>query len=531
MARPTLGAGGDFEPRRRARGRATRLFAVLCAIATLVAVLGPRGGDPARPRRHVVVDASGSADGGARSLGESPEAARARITGGGPGASDAVGSGKPLVAVYFTGQARTLNRTLCSIRRRIFDPLLAQGFAPVVFVAGEADEQAAHYERFLGNIRGVELGAVLLLPRPEPEDAREEGVVSAPAVPRDALPSPAADPRLPTPLPHRCVADFKRAGRWFHSGGSGTTAGSKNERYSAEVLSQLYYRAVVDRLRERWERERAAKDGGGGPSGVSSSSSSSVFSWIVSPRPDNVYVSDLPDLRALDPREHAGTVWTPTWGSGSNPRAFGFWFFGGGSGSGSSRKRAEGVNNRFSYGGVRGMAAYHDAYVALCHDGLSSELPRGVNLEQLVAWYRDRPATRERGWSREAKIPGEFWFARLRLGGSAPVESPAHRPAMVEAAGPWWDERGRQNKRGGMSSARELERKRWEVWALAASEAWACEGAEAARAGACALASARRAWDATATLRRVFWFSRDVREMAFPGGWMHEGVRGACDEG
>ena len=270
---------------------------------------------------------------------------------------------------------------------------------------------------------------------------------------------------------------------------------------------------------------------GGGPSGVSSSSSSSVFSWIVSPRPDNVYVSDLPDLRALDPREHAGTVWTPTWGSGSNPRAFGFWFFGGGSGSGSSRKRAEGVNNRFSYGGVRGMTAYHDAYVALCHDGLSSELPRGVNLEQLVAWYRDRPATRERGWSREAKIPGEFWFSRLRLGGSSPVESPAHRPAMVEAAGPWWDERGRQTKRGGMSSARELERKRWEVWALAASEAWACEGAEAARAGACALASARRAWDATATLRRVFWFSRDVREMAFPGGWMHEGVRGACDEG
>ena len=192
-----------------------------------------------------------------------PEAARARITGGGPGASDAVGSGKPLVAVYFTGQARTLNRTLCSIRRRIFDPLLAQGFAPVVFVAGEADEQAAHYERFLGNIRGVELGAVLLLPRPEPEDAREEGVVSAPAVPRDALPSPAADPRLPTPLPRRCVADFKRAGRWFHSGGSGTTAGSKNERYSAEVLSQLYYRAVVDRLRERWERERAATAGAG----------------------------------------------------------------------------------------------------------------------------------------------------------------------------------------------------------------------------------------------------------------------------
>ena len=49
------------------------------------------------------------------------------------------GGDRPLVAVYFTGQARTLNRTICSIERRLFDPLIRQGFAPVVFVVGESD--------------------------------------------------------------------------------------------------------------------------------------------------------------------------------------------------------------------------------------------------------------------------------------------------------------------------------------------------------------------------------------------------------
>ena len=70
----------------------------------------------------------------------------------------------PLVAVYFTGQARTLNRTLCSIRRRIFEPLIFAGYTPVVFVAGERDDEASDYERYLGAIRDVELGDVSIVP-------------------------------------------------------------------------------------------------------------------------------------------------------------------------------------------------------------------------------------------------------------------------------------------------------------------------------------------------------------------------------
>ena len=52
-------------------------------------------------------------------------------------------SNRPLVAVYFTGQARTLHRTICSIRRHLFAPLVRQGFTPVVFVVGESDGNEA----------------------------------------------------------------------------------------------------------------------------------------------------------------------------------------------------------------------------------------------------------------------------------------------------------------------------------------------------------------------------------------------------
>ena len=61
----------------------------------------------------------------------------------GEGAAVFEASNRPLVAVYFTGQARTLHRTICSIRRHLFAPLVRQGFAPVVFVVGESDGNEA----------------------------------------------------------------------------------------------------------------------------------------------------------------------------------------------------------------------------------------------------------------------------------------------------------------------------------------------------------------------------------------------------
>ena len=93
---------------------------------------GVGGGGPA-----AAVEGGEGGEGGDREM-EKVRESRAGGEGGEGGAAAApMGVGpRPLVAVYFTGQARTLNRTVCSVRRRVLGPLLAQGFAPVIFVVG-----------------------------------------------------------------------------------------------------------------------------------------------------------------------------------------------------------------------------------------------------------------------------------------------------------------------------------------------------------------------------------------------------------
>ena len=90
------------------------------------------------------------------------------VTGGsGRGQRDFV-DGKPLVAVYFTGQARSLNRTKCSIDRNLFQPLIALGFQPVVFALGEMDANAGLYQEVLGEKAlpaGVTLGGLEVISR------------------------------------------------------------------------------------------------------------------------------------------------------------------------------------------------------------------------------------------------------------------------------------------------------------------------------------------------------------------------------
>ena len=122
--RGSRGATGAVAPSAKPRSRARRLCALACALAVLVTVsLGSdRSANPRAP-----------SDRGDASSSRAPNLDA--VTGGGTGVSPALGT-KPAVAVYFTGQARTLRRTLCSVRRHIFDPLVAQGFAPVAFVAG-----------------------------------------------------------------------------------------------------------------------------------------------------------------------------------------------------------------------------------------------------------------------------------------------------------------------------------------------------------------------------------------------------------
>lgn len=490
---PRVSGSGQYA--HRTKGRTARLCALIFALVTCtLATTGGFGGGSGHAS-NVVVESWHDRGHLPTSSGRDADAL-SRVSGDGPGGGDISGR-RPLVAVYFTGQARTLNRTLCSIRRRIFEPLIFAGYTPVVFVAGERDDEASDYERYLGAIRDVELGDVSIVPRPHV--SRDPSEVP---VPYDRLPPPESDPQLPTPIPGACLREFGRKGRWFHGGGDGTKRGTKNAVYSEEVLSQLYYRAVVDRLRRRWEARRSA-----------------TFEWIVVPRPDNVYIDDLPNLRGFDPEAERGTVWVPTWGTGHDPNA-GKGLLGNtrvfAPGSASSRAKArEGVNNRFSFGGVDGMRAYHDAYARLCHDGLAAEMPSGVNLEQLVAWYLDHPSTRVAGFARRTLIPGEFWFLRLRRGeGTTPVEHPEHRPPMVPRD---WN--------GGGPAVWE---KRWEVWEEAARETWRCEGGDATDAGECRLRQSRASWEGTSWIRTILPVSSSARLMAFSGGWLEGAHRSKC---
>ena len=527
--RSSRGAHGAGALHAKPRSRARRSCALACALAVLVVLFLGIDRSTTSPRAR--------SDRGDASSSRAPNLDA--VTGGGTGVSPALGE-KPAVAVYFTGQARTLRRTLCSVRRHIFDPLLEQGFAPVVFVAGERDADADAYASLLGRVPGVELGDVLVVERPSVESARD-----AKAVAYEDLPSPADAAALPA-VPRACAEAFKRKGRWFHAGGDGSKEGSKNARYSEEVLSQLWYRGVVDRLRRRWERTERGKRAG-------------AFQWIVVPRPDNVYVDDLPDLRAaranlqgdalsrdlvddvgdfarpdsLGPNAGPtvqGTVFVSTWGEGYDPHAPA------GARKTGLGKRSVGVNNRFSYGGVAAMSAYHDLYARMCHDGLAQAMPFGFNFEQMVHWYFEQPATFAAGVRRAIPIPQDFWFLRLRRGdGATPVENPGHEPAMV---GPYWGRTsaGLRNARPGAPGAEIVDDKRWEVWTAAAEEVWRCDDAASGATGAasatargeCLVREMRKEWNRTAWLRKIVPFSGWVRRMAMPGGWLEGTIRRRC---
>ena len=434
--RGSRGATGAVAPSAKPRSRARRLCALACALAVLVTVsLGSdRSANPRAP-----------SDRGDASSSRAPNLDA--VTGGGTGVSPALGT-KPAVAVYFTGQARTLRRTLCSVRRHIFDPLVAQGFAPVVFVAGERDGDAEAYASLLGRIPGVEIGDVRIVDRP--------GVVKAAgeAAKYEDLPSPAADASLPAP--RACAEAFKRKGRWFHAGGDGSDARSKNARYSEEVLSQLWYRNVVDRMRVRWEETERGRRAG-------------AFQWIVAPGRTTPTWTTCPTCapRAPTCRETSSAIWPRTTGLAarlgadageaagdrrghrfraqlgrgvSTPHAGG-----GGWGPSSSshgipraqgKRRRLGVNNRFSYGGVAAMSAYHDLYARMCHDGLAQSMaipPASTSSRWCVGTSTSRRSSRR---ACAARFPSRGNFgprAAIRGDGATPVENPGHEPAMVDA--------------------------------------------------------------------------------------------------
>ena len=559
--------GSSHKPKRTVR----RVCALLGVLGVLLVVAGRGGRSAARE--------------GAL-LPESPARARvenlAGITGGGSGTASGLGR-KPPVAVYFTGQARTLRRTLCSIRKHVLDPLVSQGFVPVVFVAGELDGDSGDFQLLLGSIPDVELGGVLIVPRPGSAVGEENARLSL-----ASLADAKKDPVLP-PIPNACLAVFKKKARWFHDGGDATDSTSKNNKYTDEVLAQIWYRNVVDRMRIQWQTSERGKLAG-------------AVQWVLSPRPDNVYVNDVPNLNELaaagnmnqfdddeagetasgktaSNRKHnsdvnvSGTLWIPSWGLGHDlsagkkwrnlfgyltvPNVFNF-LSGKQKRTHASKKNRPGENNRFAVGGLNAVSVYHDLYVTMCYGGLVRDLPSGVNFEQMVRWYFDHPRVAARGLRRTIPLPGDFWFFRLRKSVSPnsdselgtiptpPLEHPGHEPSLVPfdwrpgalmghgngGVQLYQNERKNRSKK---SQKQVVEDERWRLWSLAASEAWRCDDAAfspnarfAEKKGECLLREMRSEWVKTGWLRNLVPWGVWARKLVFPGGWLEKKISKRC---
>eukprot|EP00667_Euglena_gracilis_P009317 EG_transcript_9454 len=145
----------------------------------------------------------------------------------------------PQVAVYFVGEPRTLNGTLCSILDNIVQPLLAEKCRLAFFVYTPLGPGVEQYDL---------LAAVLKVP------------VVTRVVPRPPRPPPA------------CVANLDRRVRLL------------NARYNEELLGHIRDMEAVDRERLAYEREHNVQ-----------------FEWVVFARPDVTYVDPLPPLHSLSP--------------------------------------------------------------------------------------------------------------------------------------------------------------------------------------------------------------------------------------
>ena len=150
-----------------------------------------------------------------------------------------VGLTRRKVALYLAGQARTLNRTWCSILENIVQPLIDSKTYEkiVVFVVAERDPLSHTYAETMLTIQTrtkhiLTIGEIVSIDRP---------LVAKPSKYENAE------------IPYACYEMLANRGRWFHRGGEGMN--SKNGIYTAELLSQLYYRRRVNELRIKYEKK------------------------------------------------------------------------------------------------------------------------------------------------------------------------------------------------------------------------------------------------------------------------------------
>jgi len=301
---------------------------------------------------------------------------------------------KSIVAVYVNGQARTFNRTWCSIVENIFQPLKDSNHEVFVFVAAERDAFSNTYSeilRYLQAQKVLKIGDIVIEDRPpvEKRSNLKYGTIEEKEPERHLI-------------PRKCFEELVFKGRWFHGGG--TSFHSKNGIYTAEVLSQLYFRRRVDELRQTYEEVHDIS-----------------FDWIISARPDNVYIEKLPDPRFFMRRDtnYSDRVYAVNWGHGSSKRSL------------NPVKRVQGINNRFSMGGRTAMSKLMRMYDYLCFQNITFEtIPAQMNLEQLTYWYLSE--------FRNVRVsyfpsPVPFLFYRLRINSVWPLEHPNHRPALTSA--------------------------------------------------------------------------------------------------
>ena len=154
---------------------------------------------------------------------------------------------KPLyganVAVLLYGQARTLNRTHCSITEHILAPLLNASHELHVFVYGELDSDSWQYEAYLDQVSRLGIQYHLEL-----QDAHLNATNCA------------------------VTLDEKYESRMQRLVKDGST-------YAEELLTQLKYREYVNSLRKKVEKTKGI-----------------TFDVVILARPDVVYTSPLPPL-------------------------------------------------------------------------------------------------------------------------------------------------------------------------------------------------------------------------------------------
>jgi hypothetical protein len=303
------------------------------------------------------------------------------------------------VAIYFTGQARTLNRTWCSIMENIFQPLIDANLYEkiVIFVVAERDSFSHTYAEVFSTIQArtknkITVGEIVSIDRP---------LVAENA--KDRIEDDRTDPILTSTnelhdIPHSCYTKLAKSGRWFHGGGQGLN--SKNGIYTAELLSQLYYRKLANEIRIKYEKKNQFE-----------------FDWMVLARPDTVYIDKLPHPESLSPNAQnyeLNTVYSVHWGLGSDENSF------------SRAKRANGINDRFALGGASGMNILMGMYDGLCNE--KEDLPARMNLEQLTYWYLKELHSLSLVFLPK---PHRFLFYRLRMNSIWPLEHPGHRPPLI----------------------------------------------------------------------------------------------------